>query len=156
MNIFSSSPCPIESARNLDDKRCIKMILESSQMLSTARPHLGLLRPAFVNHPATKWVAERQEHFDWLYSHLFALHCEYSYRYGKTHKLIDLLDFLAPSSITDLQPKWFVKLTRDGSRGLDYTHIPDVHESYREYLVGKWQSDKRPVFWTKRGAPSWL
>ena len=125
-------------------------------MLSSARPHLGLLRPAFVNHPATKWVKDKPENFEWLYLHLFALHSEYSYRYGKTHNLIDLLDFLAPSTTTNSQPSRFVKLTRDVSRGLDYTHIEDVHESYREYLKGKWQSDKRPVYWTKRGAPLWL
>lgn len=51
--------------------------------------------------------------------------------------------------------KLFPKLTRDVSRGLDYTHILDTHEAYREYLKGKWATDKRPVLWTKRGAPFW-
>lgn len=156
MNIFASSSCPVESARNLDDKRVRKLLVESCQMLSVHNTGQKVMRPAFVNHPATKWVGEDPSHYNWLYRHLFALHSEFIYRFDKPSKLIDLLDFLAPSPTTNLEPKWFVKLTRDVSRGLDYTHITDVHESYREYLVGKWRSDKRPVFWTKRGAPKWL
>ena len=35
MNIFATSPCPVESARFLDDKRVNKMILESAQMMAT-------------------------------------------------------------------------------------------------------------------------
>jgi len=156
MNIFCSSSCPIESARYLDDKRVRKLLVESCQMLSVHAMIKHLMKPAFVNHPATKWVGEDESHYEWLYTHMFALHAEYIYRFGKTHKLIDLLDFLAPATTTNSQPSRFVKLTRDVSRGLDYTHIEDVHESYREYLKGKWQSDKRPVYWTKRGAPLWL
>lgn len=36
MNIFVTSPCPIESAQYLDNSRVNKMILESCQMLFTA------------------------------------------------------------------------------------------------------------------------
>ena len=35
MNIFATSPCPVKSAEILDDKRVIKMILESAQILYT-------------------------------------------------------------------------------------------------------------------------
>lgn len=41
MNIFATDPCPIKSAQFLDDKRVIKMILESAQMLCTALHQLG-------------------------------------------------------------------------------------------------------------------
>ena len=36
MNIFALDPCPVKSAQYLDDKRVIKMILESAQLISTA------------------------------------------------------------------------------------------------------------------------
>lgn len=36
MNIFFSDECPVKCAEYLDDKRVIKMILETGQMLSTA------------------------------------------------------------------------------------------------------------------------
>jgi malate/lactate dehydrogenase len=36
MNIFATSPCPIQSAKALDDKRIVKMCSESLQLLVTA------------------------------------------------------------------------------------------------------------------------
>ena len=43
MNIFATHDCPIESARWLDDKRLIKMILESAQLLCNALNHYNYL-----------------------------------------------------------------------------------------------------------------
>lgn len=154
MNVFCSNSCPQQSALALDDKRLIKLTLESTQMLSSSRPHLRLLKPAFLNHPATKWVAESDDNYGWLWRHLGFLHLEYQFRYGKEHKLFTHFQLLEPLS-SKCNPSYFVKLTRDVSRGLDYTFIDDVHLSYREYLRGKWATDKRPVYWTKRGKPEW-
>jgi len=36
MNIFISDLSPIVSAQNLDNKRVVKMVLETAQLLSTA------------------------------------------------------------------------------------------------------------------------
>lgn len=35
MNIFASDACPTKAARNLDDKRVVKMVLESAQIICT-------------------------------------------------------------------------------------------------------------------------
>jgi len=40
-------------------------------------------------------------------------------------------------------------------RGIDLTHINNTHEAYKFYLCAKWETDKRPVFWTNRIAPKW-
>jgi hypothetical protein len=76
------------------DKHCVKMILESAQMLSTAHRILDksdndlLYKTTHKNHPSTKWVRESHLNYQWLYAHFIALGEEYTARYGKAHKSI--------------------------------------------------------------------
>lgn len=88
MNIFVTSLCPIESARNLDDRRVVKMLLESAQLLSTSlggNPYKITHR----RHPCTLWVSDHTSHAVWLYRHFIALSEEYTYRFSKTHRSYD-------------------------------------------------------------------
>lgn len=57
MNIFFTDDCPYKAASNLDDKRVIKMILESAQMLCTALDAYG----AFTKYEYTpvKFVKDK-------------------------------------------------------------------------------------------------
>ncbi len=84
MNIFASSPCPTQSALNLDDRRLVKMVLESAQLLSTIRG--GPYKPTHINHPSTLWAKEYPENTKWLYLHFLALAEEYRRRFNRTHK----------------------------------------------------------------------
>lgn len=101
MNVFALSSCPLESARLLDDKRVVKMVLESAQLLSTAvrsqvfAPSEGWVRslysPTHLSHPVTRWISEPGYQGDlrrqWLMCHAIALASEYSQRYnGRQHK----------------------------------------------------------------------
>ena len=65
MNIFYLDKDPVIAAQMSCDKHCIKMILESAQMLSTAHRVLdgdeyadsvGLYKMAHKNHPSTIWA----------------------------------------------------------------------------------------------------
>jgi hypothetical protein len=90
MNIFVTDECPIKSAQNLDDKRVIKMILESAQMLSVAMHVWCAPNPPYKmthkNHPCTVWARTTQANYQWLLDHFKALLSEYTSRYGKKHK----------------------------------------------------------------------
>jgi len=89
MNIFVSSFDPIESAQFLDDKRVVKMCLESAQILSTVMNENGLNGPyktTHKNHPIVKWVKESSENYWWLIEHFSALCDEYNLRFNKEHK----------------------------------------------------------------------
>ena len=107
MNIFYLHDSPAVCAEMHNDKHCIKMILEYSQLLSTAHRVLDgvdnvlpdnrnnyLYKAAFVNHPSAIWVRRCYENYDWLVKLLECLHQEYTHRYGKVHKSEFLLDFL--------------------------------------------------------------
>lgn len=92
MNIFYLARCPQKSAMLMCDKHIVKMILESAQMLCTAHHVNGTLllkteiyKPAYKNHPSTKWARESAEQYKWLYKHFCTLCDEYTRRYGKVH-----------------------------------------------------------------------
>ena len=94
MNIFYLDTNPKKSARMQCDKHCVKMILESAQMLSTAHrvldgdeyaDKMGLYKLAHKNHPSTVWVRSSSDNYRWLWKHYDALMQEYTLRYGKTH-----------------------------------------------------------------------
>ena len=168
MNIFVTSPDPVESARYLDDRRLVKMVLESTQLLYTAVKTLGLdctsapnggssktghsvngYRTTHLNHPCSVWARESGHSYFWLCAHTEALMLEYTARFGKVHKCQEHLPFLkaAPRDLFQWQdsPPPFRNCTTN------HKHIPDIHEAYRMEMAHKWYSDclaGRPPKWT--------
>jgi hypothetical protein len=88
VNIFFTSPDPVECAQALDDKRLVKMPVESVQMLSSAIYRHGgtpVYRVAWTKHPCTIWSGDSRENFEWHLAHLQAMNDEFKLRYGKDH-----------------------------------------------------------------------
>ena len=121
MNIFYLDKDPIKAAQMSCDKHCVKMIVESAQMLSTAHrmidgnlytdktkagrkikrwkhpnPNMEktLYKACHTGHPSTVWVMESAYNYHWLYRHMMALNTEFKMRYGHIldHKTIQLLE----------------------------------------------------------------
>ncbi len=148
MNIFVTNPDPIKSAEYLDDKRVIKMILESAQLMCTAARSFGIeavYRSTHLNHPCSIWVRTSRENYAWLLEHFKALCNEYTKRYGKVHKCMEYLPLfeqyqqVIPSD--KLTP--FVNCT-------NFKHIDDVCAAYKLCLDEKWKNDKKtPTFFKK-------
>lgn len=159
MNIFVTDPCPKKSAQALDDKRVVKMILETAQMLSTVIRGLdqgyadahGLYKKTHTGHPCVKWAGQSQDNYLWLLDHMRALLEEYTARFGKQHKsgsLLPALSAYAPSMPQGQGLMPFANCT-------DFKHIPDVHEAYKQALMSKWKNDKLVPRWTQSNQPEW-
>ena len=91
MNIFYLSQNPEIAASYHCDKHCVKMILETTQILSAVHHRYGsTLAPykeTHKNHPSTLWAGNSFENYVWLRELGIELCKEYSRRYGnKTHK----------------------------------------------------------------------
>lgn len=114
MNIFYIDPDPIKAAEMHCDQHCVKMILETGQMLSTAhrvldgrktkRPSVSgrtrvdywvhpdaykekvLYKCAHVKHPSNIWIRESVYNYAWSRDLFNALCREFVYRYGKVHQ----------------------------------------------------------------------
>ena len=145
MNIFATFGCPRKSAAYLDDKRVVKMVLESAQILSTVRYKWGyepIYKPTHINHPCVKWAAEGILNHYWLFEHFVALCEEYTKRYKKIHKCQQYMD----TFLTHLHPAVAISGT-PFVNCTTFKHLTDVHEAYRLYLEDKWAKDKRKPTW---------
>jgi hypothetical protein len=161
MNIFYLSNCPQEAAEAHNDKHCVKMILESAQMLSTAHRELDgdvpdiLYKSTHKNHPSTIWTRSSKQHYDWLFRLFRMLSAEYSIRYSdhnfKVHKTWDKLGKLlehAPKNIKDngwVDPPQCMP---------DHCKKSDTIDAYRNYYltekasISTWKYSNQPTWWT--------
>ena len=113
MNIFYLHSDPRVCAQMHNDKHCIKMILEYAQLLSTAHRFLDgtqftglsesgrkkvkyvlpdsresiLYFSTHINHPSAIWCRQSDVNYKWLHNLLVALCREYTFRYGRVHKV---------------------------------------------------------------------
>ena len=164
MNIFVSDENPEKAAKNLDDKRVIKMILESTQLLCTAvNIHNGSqctpYKSTHVNHPSSIWARETRGNWIWLWNHAYALCDRYQAAYGKVHKcrevIINLVDDKMDEIIPDGPLTPFANCTSNKEKEISFKNISDPIEAYRRYLIARWNTDKLKPKWTKRARPMW-
>ena len=155
MNIFTTSPCPIESAKFLDNKRVIKMCLESAQLLSSAirlRGYSGsdVYKITHKNHPSNVWCRTTQGNYKWLLAHFKALCDEYTARTGKTHASSKLLPTLESNTylIPEGEQTPFSNNARNLTKGVDFTKETNVHTAYQLYLGQRWENDIIEPVWS--------
>ena len=149
MNIFFTSLCPILAARDLDNVRLNKMILETAQILSTNNHILGTgyapYKPTHANHPSTVWARTSLTNMMWLVDHFQAMCFEYTHRSGgKVHKtslhLDGFRDSIAQHNATQFASVGitaFANCTLDCVRDLNL----DTVTSYRIHMCFKWHFD---------------
>ena len=144
MNIFVTSNCPKISAQALDNKRVVKMVLETAQLLSTAIfinnsdvKYDNIYKPTHIKHPCTVWAALNLGNWDWLFQHFVALCEEYSFRYYKQHASEKILPYLSKyrTYIKSGAMTEFANCTRSEALQIDCKHIKDTCEAYKQYLV---------------------
>jgi hypothetical protein len=150
MNIFVLDRDPLVAARYHCDKHVPKMVLETAQMLCTARHMHGLDAPykrAYEKHPCTQWVASSLHNYQWTWCLGMGLGMEYEKRFGKTHKSYEVIRRLAKGSANmaeDMTP--FAQAMPD-----EYRQECAV-DAYRSYYLG----DKaRFATWDRSEIPSW-
>jgi len=97
MNIFVLDINPRLAALYHNDRHCVKMILETAQLLCTAhliidgdqiaKKQIGelILRPTHMHHPCAVWVREASLNYEWAHELGVGLLDQYTQRYGKVH-----------------------------------------------------------------------
>lgn len=150
MNIFVTSPDPYACAQYLDDKRVVKMVLETAQLLATAINENGgkaSYKSTHINHPCTVWARDCRANYVWLLHHFDALCMEYYKRFGKVHKCSEYKqEFIAGT--LNIKPNQD-EIRTDFPNCTTYKHLSgdDVYQAYQLYLNDKWKNDKRKPRW---------
>jgi hypothetical protein len=154
MNIFFLDKNIEECVKMHCDKHVVKMILEYAQLLSSVHrvtnpeyegDHYKLTHK---NHPDAIWARSSIENYAYLISLAISLGEEYTFRYGKVHKSIGVIERMPIPSLPDLSFTEPPKCVHD-----DFKGIEDIVEAYRAYYI----RDKRDFCtWTKRPVPYWF
>ena len=183
MNIFYLDKNPQKCAEMHVDKHCVKMILEYAQLLSTAHRVLDgvltdgvsqsgrkrklyvlkdsrdsvLYSATHINHPSAVWCRQSDSNYMWLAELLEECCKEYSYRYGKIHKvessgLMQSLKNVFPKNIpnkpfTEPTPAMPDECKVPGNSLMSYHNYYNMNKSHLWSWKGKINS--RPV-------PKWL
>ena len=102
MNIFILDTDPVRAAHAHCDQHIHKMILESAQMLSTAaHSHLPsiarkfLYKPAYENHPCTRWVSSSYSNMVWVCTLAITLESIRDSRNLNRHASMDVISCIA-------------------------------------------------------------
>ncbi len=170
MNIFLTSRYPIDCARDLDDLRLNKMILETGQMLCTAYVDLAakhgwqptfddIYKPTHVNHPCSVWLRKAINNYAWGLQLFTCLAEERLNRIGEMHlTYIKLFDNLVmPEIVSDV---YRIDLTGNVEFTFNCSNVTqfeldkhltnpksivsgvDVFTCYKVCLAKKWTDDK--------------
>ena len=158
MNIFYLDEDVREISEMQCDKHCVKMILESAQMLSTAHRILDgdeyaddykLYKATHKNHPSTIWTRATDENYMWHFDLFKAMLGEYTFRYGKLHKCMDIFYALEtpPRNIPEGE------FTPPPQCMPDQYKCDDAVQAYRNYYIGEKSGFAK---WKAREVPTWF
>lgn len=152
MNIFVLDLEPRRCAQYHCDDHVKKMIIESTQMLSTANRMFGLkegYKIAFPNHRCNVWVRQSLDNWLWLRELTYFLNEEYRKRYNKE---INHKSWLVARKLS------FPNIRRKGLTPFALA-MPDKYKSnnavysYRRY----YRNEKTHLLrYTNREIPFWL
>lgn len=162
MNIFVTDECPYISANNLDNKRMVKMLLESVQLLCTAiNEHGGITpyRTTHKNHPSAIWARETRLNFEWLFRHATQLSKNYTKVYGKIHKCETILDKIYNDNLDEIVPfgplTQFANCAAHNGKGISFKQELYAPTAYKWYLIARWNTDTKKPIWSL-GMPNWV
>lgn len=147
MQLFLPHPNPKISATYLDDKRVVKMVLETAQILCTVLHAKGITvpyKPTHSNHPVVKWAGSCRSAYMTTSDHFLWLSVEYYHRYKKVHSSTkSLLPILNNPKLKLLFPDTYFPPANCSS-----FNTGNIYNDYRLCLIDKWL--KYPPKWTNR------
>ena len=165
MNVFYLDTDPVLAAQYHCDKHVVKMIVETTQLLSFAL-HLqgldwnqhGLYKPnrAHLRHPCTLWVSESRSNFLWAANLALALLDEWCFRFShrsrSEHRSFDPLSralklaFVLPDR----------KETPPAQAFSEFTHLRDPQNPVLAYRAYYREAKRHLLEYTLREKPVWL
>jgi hypothetical protein len=152
MNIFLLDKNIRKCARYHCDQHVIKMILESTQILSTVLHSNGMqtpYRPSHQKHPCVIWTGQSLQNWLWLRELVFQLNDEYKYRYNSlvNHKSYEIAKKLEVPSLPILGLLEHPQIMPE-----EYKVPRNPIKAYRNFYIF---NKSRFATWRKRKAPEW-
>lgn len=151
MNIFVVDENPLVAAKALCDKHIVKMPLETAQILSTVSYLRGFsapYKPTHQRHPCVLWANQTLANWNWLVEHGIALCQEYSQRYKKTHKSLEVIQWCKnqggkPNS--GILTPFVLAMSEEYHRATPVDSYQAYYHSKAKFA--KWNYTSKPAFW---------
>ena len=155
MNIFFLDYDTQKCAQYHCDKHVVKMVLETAQLLCGVHHTTPQVTPqvpyklSHKNHPCAIWTRESLSNYLYLCDLGLELCKEYTFRYGKTHKSQQVIEWCL-----DNKPNIVDKNFTTPPKAMpDEYKVVDVIESYRNYYR---EAKKSFASWKNRQIPDWF
>ena len=138
------------------------MILETAQLLCNGYRSLFasfddsalscLYKPTHNNHPCSVFVRDNPNNYAWTLDLFTELHKEKIYRTHTGHKSYTqlYLTLVKPVNLPSVLPLPSFSFNCSGFNS------GNVFDDYKQCLLQKWNNDKAPPSWGRRGAPTWM
>jgi hypothetical protein len=154
MNIFILDWDVKKCAIYHNNKHCIKQLLESSQLLCGVHHVVGTqtdipYKLSHKNHPCAIWARESLSNYLYLCELGLELCNEYTYRYGKRHKSLEVIMWC----ITNRPNIPDIGFTEPARAMPDEYKVKSVVQSYRNYYIG---AKSGFANWKNREVPFWF
>ena len=151
VNIFYLDKDPALAAKYHNDRHCVKMIVESCQLLSNALPKdRAPYRRTHYNHPCSVWVRQSVRHWYWLDALVNNLLLEWGRRYNHaTYEIHGCHSKWANMRIKNLLPD--NGFTPPPQCMPDDCKCEDTVQAYRNYYM----THKRHLAQWKTQTPEW-
>jgi hypothetical protein len=160
MNIFYIHSNPLLAAQDLCDKHVVKMVLESTQILSSVLHRYGMseiapYKEAYPSHPCVLWAGDSRSHWRWLLTHAEAISNEYTLRYEKIHKCDAYIKDLKKITSTIPFPK--ENFTPPPQCMPEQYRHKDTTMAYKNYYIGEkssfaeWNKNRPQPLWYRKG-----
>jgi hypothetical protein len=161
MNIFYLDENVKTCAEYHCDKHVVKMIVESTQILSTVLRSFDydyefLYKSTHVNHPCVIWTRHSYKNFTFLLDLALMLCIEYTKRYGKTHSCEEIIYRIAIECFDDsfklnFKEQAFTEPAQ--CMPIQYRIDGNPIQAYRNYYINEKSSFAK---WKLNNIPYWF
>ena len=141
----------IPRALDKSERDYINTIKKEIQHLPQEARPISPYLPMMYNHPCTSWARSSLDNYEWTFCYANALGDEYTYRYGKVHKSVEVINRLPlPQRMERLGFTTFGLAMPDELK--DYEN---PIQSYRDYYhldkatFASWKYREKPSWWNE-------
>lgn len=160
LNLLITDVNPIQAAKDLDDHRVAKGLLDATQILCTSAYILGMWNRAMYrarneNDPTVVWTCRSKNNFTWVYHYAYALGDEWKIRMGKvgtTHGSQLVADICWETFKAHPDKQMYKKVLTPFVNYTPYSGIDAISAFQRLLCEKKFDGTSK---WSNREKPGW-
>jgi hypothetical protein len=112
-------------------------------------------KPTHLGHPCAKWAMASRGNFKWLRDYFRCLEFQWKAIHKSAEYMYTFYHYEEVGWFPKEEQTPFPNCAANARLGINFKHIPDVHEAYKLYINERWKRDTIHLSWTKGEEPLW-